>query len=165
MRFRGLATATLSFGLIMGSVAAADAAPFVVGWGGEKIVTVSELPDTNAFRSGHTHFDLGYRFKQVTFFFIPVWNYDGHWCGAIRADSSHFFDFNRERLERIAESAGITLPTEPSLSAWDSYGGKALAGALLLGYGLFRLQQRRAGKQGAAVAAHGSASPSGAPVS
>jgi hypothetical protein len=124
----------------------AEAAPFIVGWGGEKIITVAELPGTAAFKSGDTHFDLGYRFKQITFFFIPVWNYDGKWCGSIRGDGSHFFDFDRERLEKMARAADISLPAEPAISAWDSYGGKALVGAIILGYGVLRWRGRRAAK-------------------
>lgn len=124
----------------------AEAAPFIVGWGGEKIVTVAEFPDTGAFKSRGTHFDLGYRFKQITLFFIPVWNYGGTWCGSIPGDSGHFFDFDRERLETMAQAAAISLPAEPAIGAWDRYGGKALIAAIILGYGAFRWRDGRAAK-------------------
>jgi hypothetical protein len=115
----------------------AEAKVVFFGWGGEKIVKVADFPDTPQFKNGDKHFDLGYRFKQATLFFVPVWNYDGAWCGSIRGDDSHFYDFSRERLESFARAAGITIPEEASLGAWDSYGGKLLVGALILAFFLY----------------------------
>jgi hypothetical protein len=112
----------------------AEAKLIFVGWGGEKIIKMADFPDAPSFKNGDKHFDLGYRFKQVTLFFIPVWNYAGTWCGSIPGDDSHFYDFSREQLENFANAANITLPAEASLGTWDSYGGKLLIGALALAY-------------------------------
>jgi hypothetical protein len=115
----------------------ADAKLIFVGWGGEKIIKIADFPDTPGFKNGAKHFDLGYRFKQVTLFFVPVWNYGGAWCGAIPGDDGHFYDFSREQLENFAHAANITIPAEASLGAWDSFGGKLLVGALALAFLLY----------------------------
>ncbi|MFI5011293.1 MAG: hypothetical protein ACHQAY_03000 [Hyphomicrobiales bacterium] len=114
----------------------AQAAPVFFGWGGETVIKVMDFPDTRTFKDGGQHFDLGYRFKQITLFFIPVWNYDGQWCGYIPGDSSKYFDFDRAKLENLAETSvpSITLPAEPTIDWWDSYGGKIVVGLGLAAY-------------------------------
>ena len=48
----------------------------VFGWE-EKIVKVKDLPNTVEYQNGTDgdFIDVGYKFKQINLFFIPVWNY------------------------------------------------------------------------------------------
>jgi hypothetical protein len=143
--------ATLFASIVFISVVAprsVQAAPVFFGWGGETIIKVMDFPDTRTFKNGDQHFDLGYRFKQVTLFFIPVWNYDGAWCGYIPGDSIKFYDFDREKLENLAATSvpSITLPAEPTIDWWDSYGGKIVVGLGIAAYCVYLAAQAKKAK-------------------
>ncbi len=114
--------------------APADAAPVLFGWGGEKIVKVMDLPDEPLFQTPDgVNVDVGYRYQQVTIFFVPVWNYNGTLCGYVGLEDQ-YLDLDRETLSGLAQLAGLDLPESPSLSAWDSYGGKAVILLVVLLY-------------------------------
>jgi|TARA_B100001971_G_C18172753_1_gene528156 hypothetical protein len=118
------------------------------GWGDEKIVKVMDYPNTDDFYiekdylnevfkgyditfDSFRYLDLGYRMQQITIFFIPIWNYNGKWCGYIGSDSYYLttldFDF-------ISSAYGLSIPNKPKLPFWDEYGGKLLLGAILALY-------------------------------
>jgi len=110
------------------------------GWGDEKIIKVIDLPDINDLYnpSEATYVDLGYRFQQVNIFFVPVWNYNGQWCGYIGKDDmyipmtegdwSAFFD---SQVFPLISYHGLSFPDKPKLPFWDEYGGKLLIGIIL----------------------------------
>ncbi|TVQ16065.1 MAG: hypothetical protein EA367_21075 [Leptolyngbya sp. DLM2.Bin15] len=56
-------------------------------------------------------------------FFIPVWNYDGQWCGYI-GSTEQYLNMDKAELDVYARFVGIRLPDTPSLPFWDAYGGK-----------------------------------------
>ncbi len=112
----------------------AVAAPVFFEWGGEKIVKEMDLPNTPTFqRPDGTYVDVGYRYKQVAIFFIPIWNYDEKWCGYIGNDKT-YLDMDRKDLSVLAEAASLKLPDEPVLPLWDSIGGKLLFLLILVLY-------------------------------
>lgn len=122
----------------------AAAAPVFFTWGGEKIVKEIDLPDTSDYQDKEgKHFDIGYRYKQITIFFIPVWNYDKQWCGAIKGDSDHYLIWSQDDAVAVADSAGLKLPDSPSLPFWDAYGGKILIVVLGIGYMLFGEKEKK----------------------
>lgn len=117
----------------------ASAAPLFFSWGGEKIVKVADYPDTPDYQKDGKHFDPGIRFKQITFFFLPIWNYDAAWCAAVQGAPDQYIDVTRDQLQ----AAGATLPQEPPIPAWDAYGGKIVAALLVGGYIFFRMNQSK----------------------
>ncbi len=138
--FLGSITAVVaSFFLLLFSVSPTYAAPVIFGFGGEKIVKVADLPDLPEFTDNGQHFDAGFRFKQLTIFFIPIWNYDEHWCGYIPSDPDHYLDLDYDDLAQLASAASVAIPDDPALPFWDQYGGKLLFLAIALLYGGYRL--------------------------
>ncbi len=114
--------------------APAYSAPVFYSWGGEKIIKIMDFPDSSDLqRLDGNYVDAGYRYQQVTIFFIPVWNYNEKWCGYIGNDNE-YLDLDRQSLSELAEAAGLSLPESPSLPFWDSIGGKLLLGVILLMY-------------------------------
>lgn len=108
--------------------------PVFYSWGGETIEKVADFPDTYDYRSTDGYnVDAGFRYKQVTLFFVPVWNYDIKWCGYI--SDAYYVDLDRTQLEQAAKTAGVKLPDDFPLSFWDKYGGK-LVFIVLIGVAL-----------------------------
>ena len=109
--------------------------PVLFTWGGETIEKVADFPNTFDYRSTDGYnVDAGYRYKQVTLFFIPIWNYDMEWCGYI--SDALYLDIDRAQLDQLSKAAGVQLPDDFPISFWDKYGGKlvfvGLFGVLLL---------------------------------
>ncbi len=99
-------------------------------WGGEVMAKIKDFPDTSEFKTADGHFfDAGLIYRQISVYSIPLWNYDVRWAGYI--DDYRYVDFDRKELEDIARKAQVSLPDEPELPFWDSYGGKMLVGGLL----------------------------------
>jgi hypothetical protein len=120
--------------------------PIVLQFGGEKVSKVSEFPCTKEFetRKGE-HIDPGCIYRQFSFFGIPLWNYEKKWCGYI-GDSEHYLALTKVQLDRAAQLADITLPSEPPLPPWDAYGGKLSLVALIFGYRVVTVLSRRHSK-------------------
>jgi hypothetical protein len=128
---------TVSVVALLASASNAYAAkPVFFSFGGETVVKVADFPDTPEFQNTESHYvDAGMRYKQVSVFFIPVWNYDEQWCGYI--SDTMYLDLSKERLNELATAAKITLPSEFKISFWDKVGGKLLFIALLVAYVLY----------------------------
>jgi hypothetical protein len=106
--------------------------PVFYSWGGEKIIKVADFPDTEEWKTREDKYlDAGYRYKQITIFFVPIWNYDEQWCGYI-GHTDYYLNLNKTQLDSYAAAAGVKLPDEPGLSFWELYGGKLLVAALVL---------------------------------
>lgn len=98
--------------------------PVFFSWGGEQINKIADFPDTEEYQvEGGLHFDAGCIYKQVSIFFIPVWNYDLRWCGYVEG-SDGYISYSKEELDVFATAAGVTLPEEPAISFWNRIGGK-----------------------------------------
>ena len=126
----------------------AHAIPVLFSFGDEKIIKVYELPEIDLFFNTETktYMDVGWRYKQVTIFFMPVWNYDGAYCGYAGLEDT-YVDVNLEQFNEVAAMANIPkieVPDEPELPFWDVVGGKlAVGGLLLLLIGLQVLLRKR----------------------
>jgi hypothetical protein len=122
---------------LLACVSSAYAAkPIFFSFGGETIAKIADFPDTPEFQNQEGHYvDAGMRYKQISIFFIPVWNYDQEWCGYI--SDKMYLDLSKEKLDELATAAHISLPSEFQVSFWDKIGGKLLLGALLIAYFLY----------------------------
>jgi hypothetical protein len=69
------------------------------------------LPDTPDFKSKEgAHIDVGSRFKLITIFFSPAWNYDEYWCGYIE-NGNRYIDFDKKTLDDGAAQASMIIPS------------------------------------------------------
>lgn len=111
--------------------------PIFFSFGGEKIIKVLEFPDTEDFYNPHEnrYVDAGIRYKQVTIFFLPIWNYDIEWCGYIDSDDT-YIPLTYSELSEITDEVHLTLPYNPeeSISDWNRFGGKIV---LFVIFGLY----------------------------
>jgi hypothetical protein len=120
----------------------ASAAPLFFSWGGDTIVKFATFPEGIPFTNvQNKHFDAGICYRQVAIFFIPVWNYDVRWCGYVSA--GEYIDMTRAEFEERATAAGVTLPSDPPIGAWDAYIGKIVFALLVGGYVLFRMRRKK----------------------
>lgn len=142
--WRGFAVlAGVAFGALLLAAKPAQAAPVFFGWGGDKIVKIADLPQTQDYLNTEgKHVDLGYRFKQVTVFFIPIYNYDEHWCGYLNEELDAYVPLSDEQARDIARSAGVTLPGQP-IPDWDLWQGKLLVGAGVVAFLIYSLRKRK----------------------
>lgn len=140
-----LITPMLALFLLFSGYAFAGAG--MISYGGETIVKVASLPDTEDYKTPEgNHVDIGYLYKSVSIFYVPVWNYDGRLVGMISGGDS-YFNITPEQLSIIAQLAGITIPAGPYLDFWQRIGGKIV---FVIGLILFGLKLRdKSIKQGA----------------
>ena len=112
-------------------------APVPVGAGSEKVMRVALLPDvpSNQLDSGE-YFDVGYVYHSYYLFFLPVWNFNGQWCGYLETPG-HYAEVAEADLRTRAVAAGIELAARPRLPWWDRVGGKVACVALIAGLVLF----------------------------
>lgn len=109
-----------------------SAMPVIFSFGGEKIIKVADFPNNKEnFMENGQFMDAGYVYKQVTIFFIPVWNYDGKWAGYVGSDEL-YAPMTKEELDAIATESNFVLPDSPSLGFWETVGGKLLVGLIIL---------------------------------
>ncbi|MCA9523019.1 MAG: hypothetical protein KC609_18720 [Myxococcales bacterium] len=122
---------------------ASNASAKVILWGtGEKIMKVMDLPDNQVFYDVRQkkNVDVGYIWKRFTLFFIPVWTWDGRFCGYIGQDDKYLI-IEEQKFRDLVKSQGLKFPDKPKLPFWERLGGKlALGGVLIafLGVGLLR---------------------------
>lgn len=111
----------------------------MISYGGETIVKVVSLPDTEDYRTPEgNHVDIGYLYKSVSIFYVPVWNYDGRLVGLISGEDS-YLNITPDQISVIAHLAGITIPAGPYLDFWQRIGGKIV---FVIGLVLFGLRLR-----------------------
>ncbi len=93
--------------------------------GGDHIVKVLDLPETEDFRLQKLggSVDLGYRYKRVRFMWIPLWNYDEGYC-LFREGGESYLSLTETEAKECAEKAEMSLPTGSPIPGWDRLGGK-----------------------------------------
>ena len=107
--------------------------PIFWSYGGESYVKVAELPNIEDYKTSNgKYYDVGYRYKQFSLFFVPVWNYDKQWCGYI--DKEQFIELTEPEVMELARASGVKLPKNVSLPFWEEWGGKLL---FLSGLGVY----------------------------
>ncbi|MGH1335937.1 MAG: hypothetical protein ACRBFS_07395 [Aureispira sp.] len=97
----------------------------------EKVFKAQELPDTAyLLLEDGTYMDLGVFYKQLTVFFIPLWNYEIQWCGYVGNDQQ-LLTLDKQTVEAIVQETGHSIPQAPNLPFWPTIGGKLLFLAIL----------------------------------
>ena len=119
---RVIGICVLAVGLL--AVTPERAQAFFFEWGGEKIIKAQDFPDTPEYQTETgAYVDAGYRYKQIAVLFMPLWNYDGEWCGYVGTEDE-YWPLSRSDLEAIAAGAGLQLVDDPPIPAWDAYLGR-----------------------------------------
>ncbi len=118
-----------------------------LSYGGESIIQLADLPDTEEYQTPDGEYaDIGYIYKSVSVFYVPIWNYDGRLVMMLSGQDS-YIDIGAEQIEMFALQAGVTLPPAPYLDFWQRIGGKL---TFIVGLVLFGLKLRNKSlKQGA----------------
>ena len=139
------------------------ASPFYFfDWGRESLVKIADFPQTPEFQNYKKpkeikgaitpfvwnksladqgkHIDAGFRYKQVDFIFMPIWNYDVTWCGYVSEDQ--YIELTESEMKQYASLAGVKLPDSFPITFWEKYGAKILA----FFFFLFWLLTRSGGK-------------------
>ncbi|MBV7433664.1 hypothetical protein KRX19_01390 [Cardiobacteriaceae bacterium TAE3-ERU3] len=113
--------------------APALAAPIFVGTA-EKIVKVADLPDIPELElAPNQYLDVGYCYEQFQLIFIPVWNYNEHYCGYVSDDT--YTETSKEELLEISsilEADTSWDNDDPKIPMTDRVWGKVGLVALLL---------------------------------
>lgn len=131
----------ISLSLIVISMSSLKATPIFFSFGGEEIIKISDFPDNENFKNIEgKYYDAGIKYKQVTIFFIPLWNYDEEWCLVL--GDGYYIESNKRELDALATLAEITLPEEIELPFWDKFGGKILLLSLVFIYILYKRNSR-----------------------
>ncbi|MEZ5426541.1 MAG: hypothetical protein R2747_09770 [Pyrinomonadaceae bacterium] len=110
----------------------ARAAAGFFSYGGEEVIKVADFPDTKEFyHPQHGYIDAGYVYKQVSIFFIPIWNYEGRWVGHIGSEEK-YLPMPKDLMDKLAADAGVQLPETPDLPFWEAVGGKIIFSLIIL---------------------------------
>ena len=100
--------------------------------GGEKIVKIMELPDTDSFKTSEgDYFDVGAVYKRFRIVWITMWSYDVRWCGYIEG-GTQYVPFTYEELKRYTDAASLPLDEDAQLPFWDEWPGKILIAITLI---------------------------------
>ena len=120
---------------------------FVWSFGGEKIVKVEDLPDTDEFRDENgVPQDAYVIYKHGWVLWIPIWNWDARFV--LSSGGDRFYEFADESyIARLTSKHG---PPGKAIPFWDSIGGKILWGVVLLIWAFVKLG-------GGAIASSGNA--------
>jgi hypothetical protein len=116
-------------------------AKFIIfSWGGGTVEKIADFPDTEYFKVNNDYIDAGYCYKEITVFFIPLFQYDFEWCGYI-PESSSYYSYSKSQIFEFAQMASISLPDHLELSFWTvsaelnfwtAWGGKSVLALILV---------------------------------
>lgn len=97
------------------------------------ILPVADLPDSAQFYSDEykAYANVAYVYKQFWIVWLPLWNYDGHYCLSIK-DQEVYFDVDDEELKSYQAAYNLDLPSNP-IPLWDKIGGKVIVLVLAAG--------------------------------
>ena len=111
-------------------------------WGGETIEKIVDFPDTANFQINDDYIDAGYRYKEFTVFFLPLWTYDYAWCGYIPNNPTSYYPLTKKQVVSYAQMASVTLPDTPDLGFWKEWGGKLVLGLIIVIFLISQLPRR-----------------------
>lgn len=105
----------------------------IYGWGDEKLHTVIDLPndETTYDEELKGHINVGYFYKQLWVFWIPMWNWDGQYCILKEGDNDTYYPLSEEELEDLKKAYNLDLPSNP-IPFWDKIGGKLIVIAVVV---------------------------------
>ncbi len=123
---------TLFFALFLTlNLSFAGSIPIPVCFPCEYIAEVKSLPaDSTFLGEWNDPLDVGYRHKQISILWVPIWNYEGEYCLTNKARDT-YYDILPEEKKFLAAKHDIDFDANP-LSFWDKIGGKLVLGLLIL---------------------------------
>ena len=127
--------------MVFGTTTDANAKAAFFSWGGETIEKVVDFPDTPNFQINNDYIDAGYRYKEITIFFLPLWTYDYAWCGYIPNNPTSYYPLTKKQVVSYAQMASITLPDTPELGFWTKWGGKLVLGLIIVIFFIYGLSK------------------------
>jgi hypothetical protein len=102
----------------------------------QNVIKVATFPDHESIQHAFgKEFDAGWCYERITLLFVPVWNFEGRWCGYSSQSLAPGIEVGKVVLDSIASSQGVFLPSKPSLPPRETIGGK-IALLAVLGLGL-----------------------------
>lgn len=109
------------------SKAEAKGIPIPVSFGGEKLMTVVDLPnDTLMYSTAEgAYCNLGYKYKQFSVIWVPAWNWDGEYCLTVEGKPNTYYTLSDEDLAFLTAQYDLDLPNNP-ISFWNKIGGKII---------------------------------------
>ena len=112
----------------------------------EKVIKVHELPNEAPFlaENGKYAVDVGYCYKQIRVFFLPIWNTNERYCGYINDET--YTDTSREEFLEISKALSLDTAWDngqPKIPFWDRIGGKLTLGGMVLLAGLWSKFKKR----------------------
>jgi len=96
---------------------------------GDAIALIAELPNTTEYAIDGTFVDVGIVYNMIDYEGASLYNYNKRWC-LFSGDS--YWVMDKERLDEIAQSAGIILPSNMALPFWDEWGGRIILAGILI---------------------------------
>jgi hypothetical protein len=91
---------------------------------GNNISLIARLPDTAEYAIDGVFVDIGIVYNEFDLEGISFYNYNKKWC---LFNGEHYWVTDKERLDGIAQKAGITLQSNMDLPFWDEWGGRILS--------------------------------------
>jgi hypothetical protein len=90
---------------------------------GDKISLIAELPNTAEYAIDGAFVDVGIVYNAIDYEGVSFFNFNKRWC---LFNGNSYWVMDKERLDEIAQLAGITLPKKIALPFWDEWGGRIL---------------------------------------
>jgi len=90
---------------------------------GNKISLIAELPNTKEYAIDGKFVDIGIVYNTTNIEGLSVYNFNKRWC---LFSGNSYWVIEKERIDEIAASAGITLQSNLALPFWDEWGGRIL---------------------------------------
>ena len=91
---------------------------------GEKIETVTKLPDNAVINNEHVN--LGVMYEQFAIFWVPMWNYGETKYVLINDERNTYYDLDQEDIETLKVEFGVNIPDKPAIGFWNKIGGKII---------------------------------------
>ena len=109
----------------------AGSVPIPVCFPCEYIAEVQELPADSTFLGEFNDpLDVGYRHKQISILWVPIWNYEGEFC-LTNKNKDTYYDILPLEKKMLSATYKIDFESNP-LSFWDKIGGKLVWGLVLV---------------------------------
>ena len=109
----------------------AGSVPIPVCFPCEYIADVKTLPADSSFLGEfNDHLNVGYRHKQISILWVPLWNYEAEYC-LTNENKDTYYDILPAEKKILAAKHKIDFDSNP-LPFWDKIGGKLVWGLLIL---------------------------------
>ena len=122
--------AIFSLAFCFANRAEAKGIPIPVSFGGLEFNTIMDLPNEDDFMDDKGNYvNIGCAYKQLSLFWIPMWNWEVQYCYTIEGDDNSCYLVSKEEIEEdLGEyftANNIGLP-KAAPSFWNKIGGKII---------------------------------------